>query len=515
MKTLSIKSSIRFRSIVVLILIQLLLFVLVFFTVQSIAVESVRNLEYINAKQNAVLVERILVASSSSMTNTVRDWAIWNETYDYIEGNNPTYEDNNLYYESFETLNVNLVLYYDATQQIVFSAYYDFVEEIEIPVDPEYLQIIEDLGIPENTSKEFHIQGMIATDLGLFYIVSSPILKNNEITDVAGNVVFARLIDRFELDELEEVSGFPFEIVENTLLNHDTETIVEDAGNNQILVKHLIHDLFHNGLYMFQFLLDKKIEPIIGNTLLQLAISISLVGVIFALSTMFYLDKEIFRRLLKLNKGIQKISENGDFSTRLSISPKIDEIDYIGLEINSMLDKLKESEQKINQMSYTDYLTKIPNRLWFYDHMETTIQKANQSKEKFAVLFLDLDGFKLINDTYGHGVGDEFLIKVSDVFLKKLDKNDAIARIGGDEFLIMKKYKDITEVNELADRLLTSLKEGIMIHEIKLEATVSIGIALYPEHASTKEDLVLKADKALYGSKSSGKNSYQYVIHIK
>ncbi|HBY65321.1 MAG TPA: hypothetical protein DEG42_02865, partial [Acholeplasmataceae bacterium] len=106
-------------------------------------------------------------------------------------------------------------------------------------------------------------------------------------------------------------------------------------------------------------------------------------------------------------------------------------------------------------------------------------------------------------------------VKVSEVFLKMLDKNDAIARIGGDEFLIMKKYKDVKEINELADRLLTSLKDGIMINEIKLEATVSIGIALYPEHALTKEDLVLKADKALYGSKSSGKNSYQYVINIK
>ena len=266
---------------------------------------------------------------------------------------------------------------------------------------------------------------------------------------------------------------------------------------------------------MIQILLDKKVEPIIGNTLLQLAISISLVGLIFALSTLFYLDKEIFRRLLRLNSGIKKISENANFSTRVPIGPHHDEIDYIGLEINSMLDKLKESEQKINQMSYTDYLTKIPNRLWFYDHMEQTIQKANATKEKFAVLFLDLDGFKTINDTYGHGVGDEFLVKVSEVFLKMLDKNDAIARIGGDEFLIMKKYKDVKEINELADRLLTSLKDGIMINEIKLEATVSMGIALYPDNALTKEDLVLKADKALYGSKSSGKNSYQYVINIK
>ena len=112
MKNLNIKSSIRFRSIVVLILIQFLLFILVFFTVQSIAVKSVRDLEYLNAEQNAILVERILVASSSSMNNTVRDWAIWDETYDYIEGNNPTYLDSNLYYESFETLNVNLVCFF-------------------------------------------------------------------------------------------------------------------------------------------------------------------------------------------------------------------------------------------------------------------------------------------------------------------------------------------------------------------------------------------------------------------
>jgi len=515
MKTLSLKSSIRYRSIIVLILIQFLLFILVFFTVQSIAIKSVNNLEYINAEQNAILVERILVASSSSMTNTVRDWAIWNETYDYIEGNNPFYEENNLYYESFETLNVNIVIYFDVNQQIIFSAFYDFEEETELPINLEYLQIVETLGIPDNTSKEFFVQGLFTTDVGIFYVVSSPILKNNDDSNVAGNVVFGRWIDRFELDQLEIVSGFAFDIVDNTNLDHVTETTVEEADNGQLLVNHLVHDLLHTDRYMIQILLDKKIEPIIGETIVQLAISISLVGLIFAISTMFYLDKEIFRRLLRLNLGIKKISENGDFSTRVSVGPNKDEIDYIGLEINFMLDKLKESEQKINQMSYIDYLTKIPNRMWFYERMEESIQKSNNSKEKFAVLFLDLDGFKAINDTHGHGIGDEFLIKVSEVFVKKLDKNDAIARIGGDEFLIMKKYNDIKEVNLLAERLLTSLKEGIIINDIKLEVTVSIGIALYPEHAKTKEELVFKADKALYGSKTAGKNTYQYVANLK
>jgi len=491
------------------------LFILVFFTVQSIAIKSVNNLEYINAEQNAILVERILVASSSSMTNTVRDWAIWNETYDYIEGNNPFYEENNLYYESFETLNVNIVIYFDVNQQIIFSAFYDFEEETELPINLEYLQIVETLGIPDNTSKEFFVQGLFTTDVGIFYVVSSPILKNNDDSNVAGNVVFGRWIDRFELDQLEIVSGFAFDIVDNTNLDHVTETTVEEADNGQLLVNHLVHDLLHTDRYMIQILLDKKIEPIIGETIVQLAISISLVGLIFAISTMFYLDKEIFRRLLRLNLGIKKISENGDFSTRVSVGPNKDEIDYIGLEINFMLDKLKESEQKINQMSYIDYLTKIPNRMWFYERMEESIQKSNNSKEKFAVLFLDLDGFKAINDTHGHGIGDEFLIKVSEVFVKKLDKNDAIARIGGDEFLIMKKYNDIKEVNLLAERLLTSLKEGIIINDIKLEVTVSIGIALYPEHAKTKEELVFKADKALYGSKTAGKNTYQYVANLK
>jgi diguanylate cyclase (GGDEF)-like protein len=515
MKLLSLKSSIRFRSILVLVLIQLLLFVLVFFTVQSIAVQSVRDLEYINAEQNAILVERILVASSSSMANTVRDWAIWNETYDYIEGNNPTYEEGNLYYESFETLNVNLILYYDIDQQIVFSAFYDFDLEVELPVDDAYLQIIEDLNIPSNTSKEFFVQGIFTTDAGIFYIASSPILMNNQLTDTAGNVVFARQIDRTELDALEEVSGFPFTIVGNTELNSETQTKVEVIGDNQIVVKHLIHDLLQTDDYMIEIILDKKIESIIGDTLTQLALSISLVGLIFAISTMFYLDKEIFRRLLRLNKGIQQISDKADFTTRVSVGPNKDEIDYIGHEINIMLDKLKESEQKINQMSYMDYLTMIPNRLWFYDHLDQVIAESKETKQKFAVMFLDLDGFKAINDTHGHGIGDEFLIQASKIFLDQINPEDSIARIGGDEFLIMKKYAAIKEVDELAIRLLSSLKDKISIQGLKLEVTVSIGIALYPKHAQHKEDLVAEADKALYESKSSGKNAYQYVRSIK
>jgi diguanylate cyclase (GGDEF)-like protein len=248
---------------------------------------------------------------------------------------------------------------------------------------------------------------------------------------------------------------------------------------------------------------------------MQLAISISLVGLIFAISTMFYLDKEIFRRLFRLNKGIQQISEKADFNTRVSVGHHKDEIDYIGHEINIMLDKLKESEKKINQMSYMDYLTMIPNRMWFYDHLDQVIADSKQTKQKFAVLFLDLDGFKKINDTHGHGFGDEFLIQASKLFLEQISPEDAIARIGGDEFLIMKTYDSITEVNKLAERLLSVLKDGIMIQGLKLEVTVSIGIALYPEHAQTKEELVTKADKALYESKSLGKNSYQYVKLVK
>jgi len=171
----------------------------------------------------------------------------------------------------------------------------------------------------------------------------------------------------------------------------------------------------------------------------------------------------------------------------------------------------KEAEELINFQAYHDLLTDLPNRALLKDRLGLAITHARRNKRKLATMFLDLDRFKLVNDTLGHNMGDRLLKAVANRLQSCLRGGDTLSRFGGDEFtLLLPEVRTRDDVVVIAEKILNRLSEPFVIDGHELFVGASIGIAMYPEAGETGEVLVQNADIAMYHVKSRGKNSYQF-----
>jgi len=183
--------------------------------------------------------------------------------------------------------------------------------------------------------------------------------------------------------------------------------------------------------------------------------------------------------------------------------------------INNMLeDEIEEriaKEEEIYQLVISDQLTGLPNRRLFNDRIEQAIVHAVRNEKSFEVLFLDLDGFKMINDTMGHAQGDELLKKVAERLTKVLRKNDVIARVGGDEFLILiHNAPDKESIEKVCQNIINAIKEPFNFPTSEIYITTSIGVSIYPQDGEDGETLVKNADIAMYVAKENGKGNYAF-----
>jgi len=170
---------------------------------------------------------------------------------------------------------------------------------------------------------------------------------------------------------------------------------------------------------------------------------------------------------------------------------------------------IKELAEKLGHLAMHDALTKLPNRRNFEQYLKQTISQANRSKQRVGLLYMDLDGFKLINDQYGHDAGDRALIAAVERIGLTLRDSDFFARVGGDEFvLVVNHFHDNNELQNVSNRIIQSLHESIIDYKSgnQFSMGVSIGVAVYPDNVKSSKDLIIAADKSMYRAKKSGKN---------
>ena len=170
--------------------------------------------------------------------------------------------------------------------------------------------------------------------------------------------------------------------------------------------------------------------------------------------------------------------------------------------------EVKEKESQLKQLALTDALTHLPNRHWMNQQLPFIMEAAEKNGHQFAVLFIDLDNFKTINDTLGHKVGDAYLQSVAQILQQSVRKQDHVLRLGGDEFMILLNELDSPDIAlEIAGHLLNRLRDSDTLDaNSSLSPRASIGVAFYPENATTPEGLVQAADIAMYEAKRSGKD---------
>jgi len=169
---------------------------------------------------------------------------------------------------------------------------------------------------------------------------------------------------------------------------------------------------------------------------------------------------------------------------------------------------LAKANEELTYLSLHDNLTKLPNRVLLEDRLNHAIDIAYREGRGFAVMFMDLDGFKTVNDAYGHHAGDRLLFEVAQRLTTTIRKQDTIARTGGDEFVLLANLREPQVAAILADKLLSTLREPFKIDDHELRISSSIGIAMYPSDGHTPHDLLTHADAAMYHAKALGRNAY-------
>ena len=181
------------------------------------------------------------------------------------------------------------------------------------------------------------------------------------------------------------------------------------------------------------------------------------------------------------------------------------------IEIAEDITERMHAEEKIHQLAYYDALTGLPNRALYNDRLSLALSRAQRTREMLAVLFLDLDRFKDMNDTLGHSIGDQLLKTVAGRLTDSLRKEDTVTRLGGDEFtLLLPGMAQTEDVAGIAQKILEAVKKPLTLGGHELNITASIGIAIYPADGEDADALLKNADTAMYHAKEQGRNNYQF-----
>ncbi|TAN76320.1 MAG: EAL domain-containing protein, partial [Magnetospirillum sp.] len=181
------------------------------------------------------------------------------------------------------------------------------------------------------------------------------------------------------------------------------------------------------------------------------------------------------------------------------------------VSLSSDMTELHIKTEQIRHQAYHDALTGLPNRLLLHDRLGQAIEVAKREEAEVAVMFIDLDRFKMVNDSLGHEAGDSLLLEVSLRLQERLRKSDTIARLGGDEFVVVLSFADsLGEVAEVAESIIGRFRAPVMVADHEMRVTASIGIAMFPRDGDDVGTLMRNADTAMYGAKGSGRNTFRF-----
>jgi diguanylate cyclase (GGDEF)-like protein len=178
-------------------------------------------------------------------------------------------------------------------------------------------------------------------------------------------------------------------------------------------------------------------------------------------------------------------------------------------------EELKAQKETFHYHAHHDSLTNLPNRFLFNDRLNQTIKHAQRDNTKIALLFIDLDHFKQINDSMGHKIGDELLIEVAGRLKNEIRKADTLARLGGDEFsIILSQVTSNESIVEVTQNLIDAMNSPIELGKQSFYVTLSVGVAIYPDDGYTPDELLKNADAAMYQAKDEGRNTYQFYTQV-
>ena len=334
-----------------------------------------------------------------------------------------------------------------------------------------------------------------------------PTLPSNGVGEANGYLILGRHIDKLFMIEKSKQLALPLTISSGNTIVEELMDI--DHLNTKTAQGNLhIETLKPSEFIRLSFIVERDIFKQGKESVYTFFFYYFLGLILFTIIIMVLLNKYILSRISNLTFTLRDIQKSRDLTARVRVNGG-DELSYLEKRINYMLASIEVAHKELKKVAYRDALTGLYNRAFLFEKLHSLLEEERE--HKMAVIFLDLDGFKPINDTLGHKMGDSLLKKVSKELQELFPDDCTITRLGGDEFILLLESQKVDEdFKEVPEKLINRLRNIKQIKGFPLEVTGSFGISIFPEDGETPHDLIQKADIAMYEAKRKGKNQYYF-----
>lgn len=444
------------------------------------------------------------------------DWATWDDTYNFVISRDQSYVEANLTPVTFASTNLSLLYIIDAEGRTVWGRAFDQGKREFITL-ADFSANDPDKGNPllAHTTTDSAIVGLIMMEGGPMLVSSRPIVTSRGTGPIRGAMIIGRFLDDKAVATLSARVHVPIDIlslegkeIQNddmhrvlTLPPGEIHVIDGDSGKNELGVYSVLRDIAGKPAIALRTHSPKDItaqgKTAIKSAMILMAATIAAATAII----MFLLQNLIINPLSAMTRHVVRVGQTGALTEKMLVGRR-DELGLVARAFNRM-------QKRISLMAHYDHLTGLANRSLFVDRVRQIIKLARRENSMAALYFMDLDGFKKINDNYGHHAGDLLLKSVAGRLVAGLRDCDTISRMGGDEFTIIAySLKSREEATIIAGKIIDIFNTPFDIEVKQANVTTSVGISIFPGHGEDVDALLKCADLALYQAKEAGKNNY-------
>jgi diguanylate cyclase (GGDEF)-like protein len=508
---------IRTRTLLVLTVIIAVIGTASLLLVASVVLRALHQRESLEVQTTLARANEAVAMQVDQLWRTGADWAVWDDTYRFVQDRNPAYVESNLTVDALDRLGVDLMGFLDSSGELVREV---SVDSTTGP-DPFVALGIQALLLSKPDIVKSGEAGVIATPRGPMMVSIQPVLRSDGTGPSAGTFFVGRYLGKSEADQLARVTGTEVSILPTAAAEPKAGSpewptgqsiltgVVASANGDKVTGYRQIQGLDGAPGFVVSITQPRTTMILARQTGISLLVASILASIALLVGLYVAIDMSVTRRLERLSSDVRTISHGADPNARVGFTGD-DEIAALAEDINSMLAALQESQQELEYMAGHDMLTKLYNRHRFEEELDRELMEQVRTGGRGALLWLDIDNFKQVNDTLGHAVGDRLLTGFAQELKTQTRGYATLARIGGDEFAAILPTADRAEAEKAADRLVGVVRARVFTveaHDIQVQ--ISIGIALYPGHGTVADDLLVCADLAMYDAKNSGGNGYR------
>ncbi len=486
------------------------------------------SLEMEAASTNLARVKGALANDVSQLTLKSGDWATWDNSHRFILGHDENYVEDNLGASTFEQIDIDVVLFLDIDSRLHWGLLFE--DETDDRKLLDELQVSESVRqvLLTHESTDSVVHGMISTRFGPLILSSRPIVRNKYVGPIAGTLIFGQFLDVERLAILQDRT----EVDLAFLARRDPEVRgVQDEANTLLSSAHWqvatedsridyleMYDLADNPLHILRVRTPRDITALGGKTLYGSLLSLAVLICFVAIVIWLLLRRIVVHPLTALTGHVTELKKTGDMTKRLDFVGQ-DEIGELAVAFSDMQNTLLEREVKVNEsvlkLEYQathDALTGLANRRTLNNQLDRLNESVGADDIKYCVCILDLDRFKIVNDTSGHAAGDALLVQVATLLTESVYTTDTVVRLGGDEFALVLYDCEGNVAFRICERIREKLEAlSFCWADIHHRIGVSIGVLSVSDSERNVSEILQRADAACFTAKESGRNQVYLV----